>query len=230
MIADALARDIRRGLAEAANTERALAMQRYMKSAMPFRGVPSAAGRANSLAAVRRHPLADRSEWEAVIRSLFDDAEYREERYGALHVLHARQYRGYLDRAAVPLLEHMIITGAWWDLVDDASTAAGDALLRDRSGVVPALERWATGPDMWLARAAIIAQRKLKTETDFELMVRLIEPSIGSREFFLQKGIGWALREHSKTDPDGVRAYVASHPGLAPLSRREALKWLARHT
>ena len=48
-----------------------------------------------------------------------------------------------------------------------------------------------------------------------------------SDEFFINKAIGWALREYSKTDADAVRAFVAE-TDLAPLSRREALKWLAR--
>jgi len=203
-------------------------MQAYMKSAMPFRGVRAPEGARIYRAALAAHPVVSREEWEAVVRELYDHAAYREERYGALHLFHARPHTRWRDADALPLLEHLVSTGAWWDLVDHASTAVGEILLQDREAAIPVLERWAAGEDIWLAPAAIIGQRKLRDRTDFELMVRLIAPSVGHREFFVGKGIGWALREYSKTDAQAVRDFVAATPQLTPLSRREALKWLER--
>lgn len=224
--AELLAARIRDGLAAAADPQRAPEMQRYMKSDMPFRGVAAPVGRALYRDAVRDFPLSTRAECEVAVRLLYDRASFREERYGALHVLRARPYARFLDGEAMPLLAHIIATGAWWDLVDEASTAVGEALRRDPERVAPILIEWADGPDMWLARAAIICQRSFRGATDTEVLARVIRPSIGNREFFLGKGIGWALREFSKTDSEWVRAFVTAEQGLTALSRREALKWL----
>ncbi len=80
-------------------------------------------------------------------------------------------------------------------------------------------------PSIWKRRAAIICQNRFKVGTDIELLFNLIEPSLGRREFFLRKGIGWALRDLAHTDPDVVERYLASKgPELSGLSRREALR------
>ena len=90
------------------------------------------------------------------------------------------------------------------------------------------LREWAEDDDIWKRRTAILAQLRAKSETDTALLADAIRPSIGDPEFFLRKGIGWALREYSKTDPAWVLAFVAANPGLSVLSRREALKHLER--
>ena len=90
------------------------------------------------------------------------------------------------------------------------------------------LYKWAKDQNIWKRRVAILAQLKSKTNTDVELLSKCIKPSIGHSEFFLRKGIGWALREYSKTDPDWVKEFVEKHPDLSDLSRREALKHVAR--
>ena len=88
------------------------------------------------------------------------------------------------------------------------------ALLRD----------WATDDDIWKRRTAILAQLRARRATDRKLPADVIRPSIGESELFLRKGIGWALRDDSKTDPDWVIEFVGAHPGLSSPSRREALK------
>lgn len=217
---------IRAGLADAAEPCRAPAMQQYMKSEMPFYGVQMTVARPLYRALIKAHPISGRDGWEQVIRELYDQATHREERYGALAVLAAPRYHQWLDRLALPLFEHMIRTGAWWDLVDDASSTLGVAFSRDPDGVRPRVREWAHGEDLWLARAAIICQRKARGATDVGLLGESIEASTDNPDFFARKAIGWALREYSKTDAAWVRAFVESHPGLSPLSRREALRRL----
>lgn len=91
------------------------------------------------------------------------------------------------------------------------------------------LSRWSRDDDIWKRRTAILAQLKFKRATDTAALFDWIEPSLPSKEFFLRKAIGSALREYSKTDPDAVRRYVASQPdALSPLPRREALKVIDR--
>lgn len=214
---------IRAGLRAAADPARAPKMQAYMKSAMPFLGVPSPQVRTITAAVRRRHPPADLDELRAAVLALWDDAEYREERYAAQNLLRYRLGTG--DPALLPLHEHIAVTGAWWDHVDETArhiAALHDAHPEDTAAVVRA---WSRGEDLWLRRLAIISQLGRKDRLDTALLSDVIEPALPESEFFLRKAIGWALREHAKTDPDWVRAYVTAHESeLSGLSRREALK------
>lgn len=228
-----LVRDLRRRIAEAADPDRAPAMQAYMKSELPFRGVGSPALRRICRAALEQHPLPDRASWEAVVRELWDDAEFREERYAALAVAGDRRYRDYRDPVSLELDRHLVVTGAWWDLVDAVATRhVGDVLHRHRLEATPVVRAWARDHDLWLRRTAVLAQLKHRADTDTDLLREVLEANLeGSehgREFFVRKALGWALREHAKTDPDWVRAFVREHEAeLSGLTRREALKHLA---
>ncbi|KXP09758.1 DNA alkylation repair protein [Tsukamurella pulmonis] len=216
---------IRTDLRAAADVERAPAMQAYMKSAMPFLGVPAAAVRSITSTALRTHPPADLDGLRAAVLALWDEAEFREERYAAQNLLRHRLGRG--EPALLPLHEHIAVTGAWWDHVDETArhiAALLDAHPEDTAAVVRA---WSRGEDLWLRRLAILAQLGRKDRLDTALLAEVIEPALSGSEFFLRKAIGWALREHAKTDPDWVRAYVTAHEDrLSGLSRREALKHL----
>lgn len=234
---DAVAHDlvdaVRRELEARADPVRAPRMQRYMKSAMPYYGVRMPEVRLLTRALCATHPLPDRASWEATALALFDEATHREERYTALMLLAHRRYAGFLTGAALPVLEHIIVVGAWWDIVDDASHRVGTVLLADRPAAEPVIRSWVTSRDRWLRRAAIICQLSHRERTDVVLLADAITAALGEGEFFLRKGIGWALREYAKTDREWVRRFVSDHgegsqAPLSPLSRREALKNLPR--
>jgi 3-methyladenine DNA glycosylase AlkD len=224
----ALVEDVRRRLAGAADPDRAPAMQAYMKSAMPFHGVPSPVARSLLRDAFAAHPLDDRATWSATVLSLWDGATHREERYAALALARHRRYRAYLDPQVLPLLEHLVRTGAWWDLVDDiASHLVGPVLLAHHDETTPVMRAWATDSDRWLRRTAVICQLGAKDRTDVTLLAEVIDANLDDRDFFLRKAIGWALRQHAYVDPGWVRTFVADRSDrLSPLSRREALKHL----
>jgi 3-methyladenine DNA glycosylase AlkD len=218
---------VRDGLAALADPVKAPAMQAYMKSAMPYRGVATPPRRTlmKELLAVR--PPADRATWEATVRALWDGAAYREERYAATDLCAHRSARAWQDVTTVPLYEHLIVTGAWWDHGDAVAIhLVGPILRSDPSGVEPSIRRWTTGGDRWLRRSAIIVQIGAKRATDTMLLAAAIEPNVADADFFIRKGIGWALREYAKTDPEWVRAFVGAHE-LSPLSRREATRHLS---
>lgn len=222
---------VRRELTARRDPVRAPRMQRYMKSPMPYYGVPMPDVRRLCRSLYDTHPL-DRAGWEATARALFDEATHREERYATLVLLAHRRYAGHLTAGALPLLEHIIVVGAWWDIVDDVSHRIGAVLLADRAAAEPTIRGWAASTDRWLRRAAIICQLGHRERTDVELLADAITPALGEREFFLRKGIGWALREYAKTDAHWVRAFVADHgvdspAPLSALSRKEALKHLS---
>ncbi|BDZ59390.1 DNA alkylation repair protein [Barrientosiimonas endolithica] len=214
-----------RGLVRAAgDAERAAAQQAYMRSSMPFRGITSPQLR-TLLRPALAVPVGDRAEWERAVRLLYDGARFREERYAALGLLRHRAYRAWRDPGVMPLVRHLVVTGAWWDLVDDAAHVVAEVRLRDPVGEAARLREWARDPDRWLRRAAIIGQLRAKDRTDADLLRDVVDANLGDPDFFVRKAIGWALRDLSTTAPDWVRAFVAEREGrLSPLSRREALK------
>jgi 3-methyladenine DNA glycosylase AlkD len=130
--------------------------------------------------------------------------------------------------------EEMIRSGAWWDYCDDISAEGIGPLLQAHPGdVKPKLRAWARGDDLWLRRAAMLCQRRLKTGFDPVLLYETLLPSLDDArfrgEFFIRKGIGWALRERSYAAPDEVLAFCREyHDRLAPLTLREALKVVHR--
>ncbi|MET9325966.1 DNA alkylation repair protein [Tsukamurella sp. NPDC003166] len=216
---------IRAGLRAAADPERAPRMQAYMKSAMPFLGVPSPAVRSITGAVRREHPPADLDELRAAVLDLWDAATYREERYAAQNLLRYRLGTG--DPALLPLHEHIAVTGAWWDHVDETAHRIADLHDAHPADTAAVVRAWSRGGNLWLRRLAIISQLGRKDRLDTDLLTDVIEPALPESEFFLRKAIGWALREHAKTDPEWVRAYVTAHEDrLSGLSRREALKHL----
>lgn len=215
----------RAGLAELANPRKAPEMQRYMKSEMPYRGVPTPERRALGARLFAAHELSDVEEWRATVLRLWREAEFREERYLALDLTGHRRYASWQTPELVPLYEELIVTGAWWDYVDEVANRRIGPLLRahpDR--LTPVLRRWATDPDLWKRRTSITCQLSAKEGTDTDLLTECIESNLGDRDFFIRKGIGWALRQFARTEPGWVRAFVDSHSELSPLSKREATK------
>lgn len=228
---DELVAAIRAGLAGAACPANAEPMQRYMKSAMPYHGLKTPEFRRIVRPLIARHPLPDRAAWEQAVRTLYDEATHREERYAAIAVASHPLYRAHRDATALPLWRHLITTGAWWDLVDQVAGLVDDALRADPDAVRPVAWAWATEDDLWLRRVAIISQLRAKGTTDLALLTHAIDANVeGTRygsEFFVRKAIGWALRQHARVAPEWVRAFVAEREAvLSGLSRREALKHL----
>jgi 3-methyladenine DNA glycosylase AlkD len=221
---------VRAGLAAAADPAKAPAMQAYMKSVMPYRGVASPGQKQVFAQVLAAHPLADRDSWQDAVRELWDGAAHREERYAAIALLADRRYAAYRDPTTMPLIEHLVVTGAWWDHVDSLATRTVGPLVRAYPAeLVPLMLSWAVDADapanLWRRRTAIIHQVGAASATDTDLLVACIRPSLSSTEFFLRKAIGWALRDLAWTRPEWVQAYVREHASeLSGLSRREALK------
>jgi 3-methyladenine DNA glycosylase AlkD len=124
------------------------------------------------------------------------------------------------------MYEEMIVTGAWWDFVDDLATHKVAPLVADYpTAMKKKMLQWSRSSNLWKRRTSILCQLHAKEDTDLDFLYACIEPSIDSPEFFLRKAIGWALRQLAWTDPKEVRRYVRQKESrLSPLSRREALK------
>lgn len=223
-----VAAKVRAALAAAGDPERAAAQQRYMKSALPFHGVAMGEVRRITRQVAHEHRFADRATWQESVLTLWDGATHREERYAALTLARLPRARTWRDPAFLDLGEHLVVTGAWWDLVDEtAQHLVGDVLRRHRGAATPRVRGWATSPDRWLRRTAVVCQLQHGADTDLELLQHAIEVNADDPSFWLRKAMGWALRQHARTDPAWVRAELDRLDGrLSPLTLREATKHL----
>lgn len=225
----ALIEALRTGLAAIAEPAKAPGMRRYMRSELPFHGVQKPGREKLARRVFAAHPMPDRATWEATVRALWDEAGHREERYLAVELTGHRTYRRWQAPDLLPLYEHLIVTGAWWDFVDEVAIRRVGPLLRSHPGeLTRVLRAWITDPDRWKRRCAIICQIGSAATIDRALLTEAIEANQGDQDFFLRKAIGWALRQHARKDPEWVARFVADHPALSALSRREALKHLGQ--
>lgn len=225
-----LIRDLRAALRELADAEKAPFVQAYLKSEMPCLGVQMPRLRTACREVFDDHPLPSSCAWRDTVLALWREAEYRDERHAAINLTGDKAYRSYQTMNALPMYREMIVTGAWWDLVDPVATQRLVWLLRrSPKPMARQMRAWAHCRDLWKRRSAIICQIKQKADTDLDLLHDAIAPASGEREFFLRKAIGWALREHAKTDAEEVIRYVRQHKdSLSPLSKREATRNLIK--
>jgi 3-methyladenine DNA glycosylase AlkD len=220
--------ELRDELASAGDPEKAEQQQRYMKSAMPYHGVSAPELRALLRPHLRTFAPADRATWERTVRDFWDGATHREEWYAAIALARHRAARSWQDVETLGLYRHLVVTGAWWDVVDEtAQHLVGACLLADRDRVTPVLREWAGDDDLWIRRTSVICQVAHGTELDRDLLTFAIERNLDDPSCWLRKAIGWALRQHARVDPGWVRAYVDGlGDRLSGLSRREATKHL----
>lgn len=200
------------------------AMAAYMKveenGTLPFLGIRRPVVRRTARAVAKRQ---DPDDVLAAVVELWDHATHREQRYAAQDLLSLRWTNGRID--LLDLHRHHVVTGAWWDHVDETAHRISDLVATHHDALEPVLREWSTDDVMWLRRVAIIGQLGLGERVDLYLLADVIEPNRADPEFFIRKAIGWALREVARWNPDWVREYVDAHE-LSPLSRREALKHL----
>ncbi|HUP17057.1 MAG TPA: DNA alkylation repair protein [Acidimicrobiia bacterium] len=212
-------------LSKLADPAKAMPMAAYMKTEMPFYGVPKP-GRLPIARAVKvKFPPIDAEDYRHKVLSLWG-LPHREEKY--LAIGYAWTFRKHVVFPQVDLFERMIVEGAWWDFVDElASPIVGKVVLEDRLVMRPVLESWVDGPNMWLRRTAILCQNRHKGQTDQAMLFDFCLSRSDEKEFFIRKAIGWALREYARTRPDEVKRFLVEHGDkLSGLSRREAAKHL----
>lgn len=209
-----------------ADPHRAAGARAYMRNKFEFYGIPAPVQRKISREATRG--LADPTEAElARVAHLCWSRPQREWQYFATgylrrHVVGASP--SFLDR-----VERLITTKPWWDTVDALAGHTVGTLVAQHVELVTRMDAWIAADDVWLARTALLHQLHYKDATDRSRLVSYCLARSADKDFFIRKAIGWALREYSKTDEVFVRDFVREHHDtLAPLSRVEALKWLAR--
>ena len=221
-----LVHDIRQALANNANPDKAEGMRAYMKSEMPYRGVQKPTRSKLVSEVLRTNPLSDKQAWQGTVLDLWRNAEYREERYVALDFAGAPQYRAFRTLDTLPMFEEIVVSGAWWDYVDEVATHRLRELLElYPKDIARSMRSWSRDENMWKRRSAIICQISRKEETDLCLLFDCIDPNLLHPDFFIRKGIGWALRSLAWTNLKVVEDYVNRNSDrISRLSAREALK------
>ncbi|MGH3394318.1 MAG: DNA alkylation repair protein [Streptosporangiaceae bacterium] len=161
---------LRAALRETAQPELAGSMQAYMKSATPYLGVRVPVMRALTRAEAKLRPVATSADLTDTVLALWRAADYREERYAAIALLDTPAARRLREPALLETLRELILTGAWWDYVDELAHRVGDLLLGWPAEVRPTLVTWTRSDDRWLRRASIICQLGARDRADPELL------------------------------------------------------------
>lgn len=203
-------------------------MQAYMKTEMPYFGIKAPARR-QIFRDLRNEIVVDSPDvYVAFIETLWS-GDHREHKYLALDF--ARRFFRHAEPAHIELFRSLAVEGAWWDLVDDLAThMIGPLARRHPDELWPIVDAWIDHDDMWLRRTAMLSQVGAKDETDDRRLFTHALVLAAEKEFFIRKAIGWALRDRSYTNPDGVNEFLDTHwDELSGLTRREGAKALIRN-
>lgn len=204
-----------------ANADDARAMKAYMRGRFEFLGVKTPARRKAAKAFFKKHGGAD-IDWRFVRQAW--EHPFREMQYAALDYLETR--KNLLRPGDLPQLKKLAQTKSWWDTIDFLDRLAG-GIIAGFPETRPVILQWSRDEDIWLRRLAIDHQLLRKDQTDQHLLEQILVNNLNQTEFFINKAIGWALRDYSKTNPVWVKNFIRQHHGkMAPLSIREASKYL----
>ena len=208
---------------EMKNEEQAIPMEAYMKNLFPFLGITSPQRKEIVREYFSVYQLPSEDELLAEVWAIYHLPE-REFQYAAITLLSKKLKT--LQVKDLLFIEKLIIEKSWWDSIDSiAPTIVGSIVKNNRHEGEEIMKQWSNSENLWLNRSAILHQLKYKADTNEELLKEIIGNHIHSKEFFIQKSIGWLLREYAKTNPEFIKNFVSTIE-LKPLSKREALKHL----
>jgi len=207
-----------------ADPEKASGMKAYMKNHFEFLGVSSPERKVVVRFAWENHKETIRADWRDICLALWETSR-REYQYVAMDLM--GKVKTKLLEEDIALIEGFLTKKSWWDTVDFlASNMAGKYFEKYPHHIADYTSSWKTSDNMWLNRTAIIFQLKYKANLDFNLLSEHILHHQDSTEFFINKASGWALRQHSKTNPSQVSEFLSNNPQLSNLIKREASKYI----
>lgn len=214
--------DLEKKMQQNCNSELAIPMENYMKNNFSYLGIKTDNRRELLKDVCQNHKLEIQNDFRTICWKLFQLKE-REFHQCAIDILMKEIKKKYILED-IQLIEKMLTKNSWWDSVDTiAKYILGGYLNKFPDQIMAIIERFSNSNNMWLNRSAIIFQLSYKEKTNFDLLKSECEKQKDSNEFFIQKAIGWALRDYSRFNPNGVSEYVHS-TNLKPLSKREALR------
>ena len=206
------------------NEENAFLMKKYMKNLFSFYGIKTDERRAifNELLKTHKEEISDNYREIALILL---KKEFRELQYCGIEILIKNLKKNY-KKDDINLIETFLVTNSWWDSVDTISKyLLGQYLIEFPNETEKVIEGFSNSNNMWLNRSAILFQLGYKKKTNYELLFSECVKHAQSKEFFIQKAIGWALREYGSVNPDLVLNFV-NNTDLKPLSKKEAIRKL----
>ncbi|GGN78243.1 hypothetical protein GCM10010112_51860 [Actinoplanes lobatus] len=210
---------------EARDPVRAVGAAAYMRDQFPFLGLTSPVRRARARVALAGLPPPAEAELRDVALACWSRDEREFQQFACDYLAKHIKVPG---PAFLGTVAELIVTKSWWDTVDALAAHVVGGLVRRHPETVTRMDEWSRAEDMWLVRAAILHQLTYGPATDTDRLFGYCAAQAGHRDFFIRKAIGWALRQHTRTDPEAVRAFLSAQGDrLSPLSRREAAKHLA---
>lgn len=214
-------RRFKRILEENGDSEQAEKMSAYMQNKFVFAGIPKPK-LMELIKPLVHETVKEQLDWNLVLELW--KCEQREAQYIALEYL--QKHRKHLTAADINQLKIMIVEKSWWETVDTIDAFIGDLVRMDDSLNDVMLE-WAVSDNIWLRRVAIDFQQEYKDDTNVDILEKIIVANLGSDEFFINKAIGWSLRDYSKVNPAWVIDFIGRYrEKMAPLSIKEASKYL----
>ncbi|MBK7452494.1 MAG: DNA alkylation repair protein [Anaerolineales bacterium] len=197
-------------------------MKKYMRDQFEYLGIKSPQNAVLTRDFIKEHGLPTPDQLDIISRELWSLPQ-REFQYAAMTLLGKLEQK--LEPEFITTIEYLITEKSWWDTVDLlASHTVGSQFKRFPKIKENYLKKWRKSDNFWLRRTTLLFQLGYKKETDFDLLCEIVRENLGSDEFFINKAIGWALRQYAHTNPAPVKKFVKATKELHPLSRREALK------
>lgn len=211
-----------RGIERAGDSEQSVKMSAYMRNQFSFLGIPTPKRKAlckEYFKTAKKEKVVD---WEFINTCWGNFA--REFQYIAMDYLVLMQ--NHLTPSDVEKIKALALEKSWWDTIDGLDRVVGHIAL-NYPKVNDTLLKWSRDENIWLRRIAIDHQLMRKDKTDTELLEKILVNNFGYSEFFINKAIGWSLRDYSKTNPEWVRDFIRRYRDkLAPLSIKEASKYI----
>ena len=214
--------DLITDLEENRNELLAESMSKYMQDKFRFLGVRGA-----TRTEIYKKYFPDARKTKTIDWDFVENCWNKEERefqYVVVYYLKAMQK--FLKREDISRLKYLIVTKSWWDTVDLLAKVVGSLVIRIE-GYDQIMLEWSKDSNIWLKRVAILYQLSLKEKVDKQVLEKILVNNLGDSEFFINKAIGWALRDYSKFNPEWVREFIEKNKNaMANLSIREASKYL----
>lgn len=204
------------------NEEQARQMSKYMLNKFEYIGIKTPERRKIFKNFFKEYKNEEKIDWEFVNNCW--ENKYREFQYVAADYL--KNMKDKLTIDDIPKLKQFILKKSWWDTIDNLDMTIGALALKD-SNMNKILLEWSIDENIWLRRIAIDHQLLRKEKTNTELLEKILKNNLGQTEFFINKAIGWALRDYSKTNPEWVKNFIEKNKEkMAKLSIKEASKYL----
>ena len=204
------------------NEEQAQKMSKYMLNKFEYIGIKTPERREIFKNFFKEYKNEEKIDWEFVNKCW--ENKYREFQYVAADYL--KNMKDKLTIDDIPNFKQLILKKSWWDTIDNLDMTIGALALKD-SNVNKILLEWSIDENIWLRRIAIDHQLLRKEKTNTKLLEKVLENNLGQNEFFINKAIGWALRDYSKTNPEWVKNFIEENKEkMAKLSIKEASKYL----